>query len=84
MNSARVRESSLNRPRMALVVVDEFCFSTPRIAMHRCTPSSTTATPTGLSNSCTASAIWVVRRSCTCKRRAYRSVMRANLDSPRI
>ena len=24
---------------MALVIVYEFCFSTPRIAMHRCVPS---------------------------------------------
>ena len=29
-------------------MVYEFCFSTPRIAMHRCVPSQTTATPSGL------------------------------------
>ena len=44
----RVRCWSRNAPSMALVMVYEFCFSTPRIAMHRCVPSQTTATPSGL------------------------------------
>ncbi len=35
MNSARVRASFLKRPRMALVIVELFCFCTPRIIMHR-------------------------------------------------
>ena len=39
----RVRASSRNVPSIALVMANEFCFSTPRIAMHRCVPSMTTA-----------------------------------------
>ena len=38
-NSSRVRASSWNTPRSALVTVREFCFSTPRIIMQRCTAS---------------------------------------------
>ena len=34
-NSTRVFESSRKMPRSALVTVREFCFSTPRIIMHR-------------------------------------------------
>ena len=34
-NSSRVRWSDRNRPRTALVIVLEFCFSTPRIIMQR-------------------------------------------------
>ncbi len=34
-NSSRVFESSLKAPRTALVIVFEFCFSTPRIIMQR-------------------------------------------------
>ena len=36
---------------MALVTVFEFCFSTPRIIMHRCAASMTTPTPCGSSTS---------------------------------
>jgi hypothetical protein len=43
----RVRASSRNVPSIALVIANEFCFSTPRIAMHRCVPSMTTPTPSG-------------------------------------
>jgi hypothetical protein len=32
---------------MALLTAREFCFSTPRIDMHRCVASVTTATPSG-------------------------------------
>ena len=46
-NSCRVRASPWNTPSIALVVVTEFCFSTPRIAMQRCVASMTTATPSG-------------------------------------
>ena len=35
MNSCRVRASRRKRPRMHDVTVREFCFSTPRIIMHR-------------------------------------------------
>ncbi len=32
----RVRALSRNTPSIALVTANEFCFSTPRIDMHRC------------------------------------------------
>ena len=51
----------------------ECCFSTPRIIMQRCSASRMTATPCGLMASVMASAIWRVRRSCTCRRRAKTS-----------
>ena len=35
----RVRELLRNAPSIALVTAKEFCFSTPRIAMHRCVAS---------------------------------------------
>ena len=44
-NSARVEETSQKSPRMHDVFMTEFCFSTPRIIMHRCCASITTATP---------------------------------------
>ena len=43
----RVRELLRNAPSIALVTANEFCFSTPRIAMQRCVASITTATPSG-------------------------------------
>jgi len=46
-NSSRVRALSRKMPIIALVTANEFCFSTPRIDMHRCVPSQTTATPIG-------------------------------------
>ena len=51
MNSWRVSTLVRNTPSIAEVVTQEFCFSTPRIRMHRCSASSTTATPKGLSSS---------------------------------
>ena len=56
-NSIRVRASSWKTPSIALVVVVDACFSTPRIAMHRCVPSQTTATPSGVTASRMVSAI---------------------------
>ncbi len=50
----RVRASSRKTPSIALVTVVDACFSTPRIAMHRCVPSQTTATPSGVTAS------WIV------------------------
>ncbi len=35
-NSARVAAESLKAPSMIDVLISEFCFSTPRIIMHRC------------------------------------------------
>ena len=46
-NSSRVFASSRNDPSSALVIVFEFCFSTPRIIMQRCMASITTPTPRG-------------------------------------
>jgi hypothetical protein len=46
-NSSRVLGLSLNDPSIALVTVCELSFSTPRMAMHRCRPSTTTPTPSG-------------------------------------
>jgi len=54
------------------VIVEECCFSTPRIIMHRCLASTTTPTPCGLMALPIASAICVVRRSCTCTHRTSR------------
>ena len=62
-NSIRVRAFSRNAPSMELVTQNEFCFSTPRIDMHRWVASMTTATPSGLIFSRIVSAIWLVSRS---------------------
>ena len=51
MNSSRVRICVRKTPVNAEVVVIEFCFCTPRICMHMCPASITTATPSGLSAS---------------------------------
>ena len=56
-NSDRVRASLRNAPSIALVTATEFCFSTPRMDMHRCVASVTTATPSGLIFSVSVSAI---------------------------
>src|SRR5438045_4896825 len=45
-NSARV-SFCRKQPTIADVTVDEFCFSIPRIIMHRCRASITTPTPCG-------------------------------------
>ena len=60
----------------------EFCFSTPRIIMQRCFASTTTATPAGCRAFISASAIWMVRCSWICRRRAKTSTIRATLESP--
>ena len=67
---------------MALVTVTEFCFSTPRMDMHRWVASMTTATPSGLIFSLIVSAIWDVSRSWTCRRRENTSTSRGSLLSP--
>jgi len=48
-NSSRVCLFSRKSPSMALVVVVEFCFSTPRMTMQRCRASMMTPTPAGSS-----------------------------------
>ena len=69
---------------MAEVIAFEFCFSTPRINMHRWTASITTATPRGCSTSLIVLAIWVVSRYWTCSRRLNISTSRGILDRPTI
>ncbi len=69
---------------MAEVTALEFCFSTPRISMHMCSASITTATPRGCSTSLIVWAIWVVSRSCTWSRRLNISTSRGIFDSPTI
>src|SRR6266542_1566894 len=81
-NSDRVRASVRNEPSIALVTATEFCFSTPRIDMHKCVASVTTPTPSGLIFSRSVLAIWFVSRSCTCRRRAKMSTRRAILLRP--
>ena len=46
MNSCLVFACS-KAPQKSLVVVMEFCFSTPLICMHMCFASTTTMTPCG-------------------------------------
>src|SRR5262245_41102556 len=62
-NSLRVFWFSLNAPNMELVTATECCFSTPRMIMHRCWASMTTATPRGRTFSLIVSAICMVSRS---------------------
>ncbi|MCY1459729.1 hypothetical protein D9M71_772250 [compost metagenome] len=60
----------------------EFCFSTPRIIMHMCLASMTTATPAAPVTCSIASAISRLRFSWICRRRANMSTMRATFDRP--
>ena len=62
-NSFLVFIESCMLPSMEDVVMSEFCFSTPRIIMHKCCASMTTATPCADAASMTAHAIWLVSRS---------------------
>ena len=64
-NSCLVFASSLKTPRTEEVEVEDVVFCTPRIAMHMCFASITTATPRGRSTSQIACAICFPRRSCT-------------------
>src|SRR5690606_40221084 len=73
---------SRNWPSITEVTIDEFCFSTPRIIMHMCWASITTATPQAPVTCWIASAISRVRFSWICRRRAYMSTIRATLDRP--
>ena len=58
-------QSGFNSARTADVVVRACDLRTPRIDMHKCSQSIMTITPIGLRISTSASAICVVRRSCT-------------------
>ena len=84
MNSSRVAWWSRKTPNIALVATKEFCFSTPRMRMQRCSPSTTTATPSGLSTSMRSWAICFVMRSWTWRRREYTSTIRASFEMPTI
>ena len=81
-NSSRVGWRSRNAPSMQDVTATEFCFSTPRIIMQKCTASITTPTPRGWIASWIVSAIWTVSRSCTWSRRANMSTRRGTFDRP--
>ena len=55
---------------MALVTMRLPGLRTPRMVMHRCSASTTTATPSAASASMMVSATWLVSRSCSWGRRA--------------
>ena len=61
---------------MALVTAVEFCFSTPRIDMHRCVPSQTTATPSGAIFS------WIVSAICSGQALLQLQPPREDVDEP--
>src|SRR5207247_1087240 len=81
-NSSRVAAESRKVPTTDEVIMTEFCFSTPRIIMHRWRASIITPTPAASIESMIASAICSVSRSCSCRRRAYMSTKRASLLTP--
>ncbi len=81
MNSSRVASFS-NAPLKSEVVVTEFCFCTPRIIMHMCWASMTTATPRGLSVFCIQFFMSFVSLSCTWSLLEKASTTRAILLSP--
>src|SRR5574341_1468806 len=76
-NSMRVAALRRNCPRMAEVTITLPGFLMPRIVMHRWAASTTTATPWGRKAFIIVSAIWLVKRSCSCGRRARSSTTRA-------
>ena len=82
MNSARVVAFDRKLPSTLDVTITEFCFSTPRIIMHRWRHSITTPTPSAPTLSRTARAISAVSLSWICKRAARQSTIRAILLTP--
>ena len=64
-NSSLVLRLLRKAPVKADVVVTEFCFCTPRICMHMCAASMTTATPRGFRVFWIQSLIWTVSLSWT-------------------
>src|SRR5690606_37909984 len=82
-NSSRVARCSRKMPSTEEVTMVEFCFSTPRIIIHRCRASIITPTPLAPTSSMTTREISSVRRSCSCRRRAYMSTSRASLLTPK-
>src|SRR6266850_1606307 len=73
---------SRNMPVKRLVNVVAPCLATPRTDMQVCSASIITATPRGFNTSSIAAAIWAVRCSWVCRRRAKMSVRRASFDHP--
>lgn len=81
-NSSLVFAFDRMQPSMQLVVVVAVVFWTPLMTMQKWADSTTTATPWGWSISESARATCFVRRSCTWRRRANISAMRASFDRP--
>src|SRR6266511_334064 len=81
-NSSRVATDSRKVPSTEDVIMIEFCFSTPRIIMHRWRASIITPTPRAPIDSMTSWEICSVSRSWSCSRRAYMSTTRASLETP--
>ncbi len=52
--------------RLVTMVTSDLC--TPRVVMHWCAASMTTATPRGCRTSCSVLAIWAVSFSWICRR----------------
>src|SRR5690606_33400484 len=69
-NSRRVRGSSRKAPSMRLVTMFTPVLCTPRVLMHSCAASITTATPRGFRTSCSVLAICAVSFSWICRRLA--------------
>jgi hypothetical protein len=81
-NSSLVFALFLIAPNIQLVVVIAPGFCTPRITIHKCELSITTATPCGFNTSLNARATCFVNRSCTCNLRENISAIRASFESP--
>src|SRR6185295_15509679 len=72
-NSSRVARWSRNTPSTEDVTIVEFCFSTPRIIMHRWRASIMPPTPFAPTSSITTLEICSVSRSWSWRRRANTS-----------
>ena len=83
-NSRRVDGLSRNAPSMRLVTITAPGLWTPRVVMHWCAASITTATPSGFRTSSITLAIWAVIFSWICNRRPKASTRRASLLMPTI
>ena len=66
--------------RLVTMATPDLC--TPRVVMHWCAASITTATPRGCSTSWMVLAIWAVSFSWICRRLAKASTTRASLLMP--
>lgn len=82
-NSSRVLARVLMQPNIQLVVVLEPGFCTPLMTMHKCSISTTTATPSGFKSSAMARATCLVSLSCTWSLRENISASLASFERPR-